>query len=340
MVTRRYLGVTILAVIAITVAHADIDIVCLKNSVGVTWNITAELVPYAGRLFLGNCVATKLKVLPSGDGVVQFNYPLTGCKFVKETKGKYIFFKNKMTYKPYAKSKTPQYEHHFHCRYKRSQMLSTPFLNPGSGFSEGRGGLVFSMRLLKEHLQGFAETNLVRLGSFIPIMAEVEQKSHQPLLLLMDECVAAFAPELHPGSRVHPIVGNKGCVLEGTGGNAKFYRGNSTSEMILSVHPFNLPAGVEVYIHCNLLAWDPETLDESKKACNYDQENGRWELLDDPRQNSLCSCCDSTCKSRPRRGVHLGSQGFSHKSVLGPLIIVDPSDLMDLKSSSSTEILV
>lgn len=61
-----------------------------------------------------------------------------------------------------------------------------------------------------EHLKGFAETNIVRLGSFIPIMAEVEQKSHQPLLLLMDECVAAFAPELHPGSRVHPIVGNKG----------------------------------------------------------------------------------------------------------------------------------
>lgn len=32
--------------------------------------------------------------------------------------------------------------------YFRSQMLFTPFLNPGSGFSEGRGGLVFSMRLL------------------------------------------------------------------------------------------------------------------------------------------------------------------------------------------------
>lgn len=149
-----------------------------------------------------------------------------------------------------------------------------------------------------------------------------------------------------------------------------------------------------MYIHCNLVAWDPETLDDSKKACNYDQEHGRWwrvhhrhlkfsaslcwrwpsaacsigrwELLDDPRQNSLCSCCDSTCKSRPRREVHLGicnavltlivdfcvylfqhfsfyslfsqcskmsfslsvcseSQGFSHKSVLGPLIIVDQS---------------
>lgn len=35
--------------------------------------------------------------------------------------------------------------------------------------------------------------------------------------------------------------------------------------------------------------------------------NDSWELLDDPRQDSLCSCCDSTCKSRPRRGVHLGT---------------------------------
>lgn len=66
------------------ISFADIDIVCLKDSVSVTWNITAELVPYADRLFLGNCVATKLIVLHAGDGVVQFNYPLTGCKFVKE----------------------------------------------------------------------------------------------------------------------------------------------------------------------------------------------------------------------------------------------------------------
>lgn len=33
--------------------------------------------------------------------------------------------------------------------YSRSQVSMTPLLNPGSGFSEGRGGLVFSMRLLK-----------------------------------------------------------------------------------------------------------------------------------------------------------------------------------------------
>lgn len=112
MVTRLYLSVTILAISAITVAHggiysfpnpftnifccvvccvfrgcdisfADINIRCLKDSVSVTWNITADLVPYAGRLFLGTCVPSKFQVLPTGEGEAQFNYPLTSCKFVK-----------------------------------------------------------------------------------------------------------------------------------------------------------------------------------------------------------------------------------------------------------------
>lgn len=75
-----------------------------------------------------------------------------------------------------------------------------------------------------------------------------------------------------------------------------------------------------------------------------------WELLDDPSQSSLCGCCQSTCRSRPRRGLTWGipcscsflfvflhfnkkkkncfsdSYSFRHKSVLGPLIIVAPSE--------------
>lgn len=61
-----------------------------------------------------------------------------------------------------------------------------------------------------DRLTATAETNVVPRGSFLPIWATVEQKSHQPLLLLMDECVAASEPELRPGSLVHPIIGNKG----------------------------------------------------------------------------------------------------------------------------------
>lgn len=112
------------------------------------------------------------------------------------------------------------------------------FQNPGSGVSEGRGGLVFHMALLNgtipqrqlngkfalkdaftalffllsftEQMTAKAKTNIIPLGSFMPIWAAVEQRFHQPLLLLMDECVAASSPELHLGSQVYPIVGNKG----------------------------------------------------------------------------------------------------------------------------------
>lgn len=31
-----------------------------------------------------------------------------------------------------------------------------------------------------------------------------------------------------------------------------------------------------------------------------------WELLDDPSQSSLCGCCQSTCRSRSRRGLTWG----------------------------------
>lgn len=44
----------------------------------------------------------------------------------------------------------------------------------------------------------------------MPIWAAVEQKSHQPLLLLMEECVAASTAELQDDSQLYPIVTNKG----------------------------------------------------------------------------------------------------------------------------------
>lgn len=38
---------------------------------------------------------------------------------------------------------------------------------------------------------------------------------------------------------------------------------------------FTKSCAPQVYIHCNLVAWDPEVLDESKKACHYVKETGR-----------------------------------------------------------------
>ena len=41
-------------------------------------------------------------------------------------------------------------------------------------------------------------------------MASVEQRTHQPLLLLIEECVAAATPDLQPESNLYHIITNKG----------------------------------------------------------------------------------------------------------------------------------
>uniref|UniRef100_A0A3B5BBB4 Zona pellucida sperm-binding protein 3-like n=1 Tax=Stegastes partitus TaxID=144197 RepID=A0A3B5BBB4_9TELE len=187
--------------------------------------------------------------------------------------------------------------------YFRPEGWVPPFLNPGSGVSDGHSGLVFHMALLNGR-SSLSKTNIITLGSFMPIWAAVEQKSHQPLLLLMEECVAATTAELHYGSQVYPLISNKGCLLESVRGSSKFLPRYHSSAIILHLQSFKFGLGEEVYIHCKLVAWDPERLDETKKAITDSARH--WELLDDPPQSSLCSCCDSTCKSRSKRGVHWG----------------------------------
>ncbi|MEQ2183295.1 hypothetical protein GOODEAATRI_031311 [Goodea atripinnis] len=69
----------------------------------------------------------------------------------------------------------------------------------------------------KDDFSGPAESTTFPLGSMIPIMASVEQVTHQPLLVLLEECV---------------------------------------------------------YIHCTMAAWDPNGLDNTKKACHYVKDHG------------------------------------------------------------------
>ncbi|CAJ1071551.1 zona pellucida sperm-binding protein 3-like [Xyrichtys novacula] len=326
MVNHLSLGVIIVAVLATTVANAEINLVCAKDSVRITWRISPELVPHAARLFLGNCMASQFHVLPTGEGEAKFNYKFGDCKFKKLMKGKKLQYLNELTYRPQAKPKPAAFVYPITCTYKRPEGWVPPFLNPGSGVSEGRGGLVFHMALLDEQLKGYAKTNIIPLGSFMPIWAAVEQKSHQPLLLLMEECVATTSPQLQPSSQVYPIITNNGCLMESINGNSKFLPRYHTSAIVLYLQAFKFGLGEEVYIHCKLVAWDPQILGESKKACHFEKQNMSWELLDDPSQSAVCSCCSTTCRSRSKRGIQSESHGISTNTVLGPLIIVDPSD--------------
>ncbi|XP_071029758.1 zona pellucida sperm-binding protein 3-like [Oncorhynchus clarkii lewisi] len=263
---------------------------CEKHSIKVTWKVSPELVEHAARLFLGHCVPSTFSVLPTGEGMATFHYNLNGCAIKKRVTGKKHIYSTSLTYRPNRKPKPAAINHHIKCVYIRPEGWIPPFLIPAYGSAEGHGGLVFHMALLNEDLTGLAKSSLFPLGSFIPIWAAVDQKDHQPLLLLLEECVAATTPELQSASLVYPIT--KGYV----------------------------------YIHCKLVAWDPEVFDIEKKACHYIKETGEWELLDDPSQSDLCKCCDSSCKLRLKRGVDSEPQCLVQNSVLGPLTIVENSE--------------
>ncbi|MEQ2249910.1 hypothetical protein ILYODFUR_034434 [Ilyodon furcidens] len=324
MVTHFCLGVVVLAVLATAVADPDIKVVCAKDSVRVTWRVAPQFVPYAARFFLGNCMPSTWKVLPTGEGEASFNYKFFDCRFTKQLKGKHIIYQNQLSFRPQSKPKPAIFTYPIQCVQKLAEEKVPQFLNPGSGVSEGHSKLVFHMELLNEQLTGVSKTNVIPLGSFMPIWAAVEQKSHQPLVLLMDECVAASTPELHPGSQVYPIVGNNGCLLESKRGSSLFLPRYHSSAIILYLQSFKFGMGGEVYIHCNLIVWDGDYLDQHRKACHV--KDGRWELLDDPMRHSLCNCCETSCNPRTKRAADWESLSSHFNSMLGPIIIVDQPD--------------
>uniref|UniRef100_A0A673AHN8 Zona pellucida sperm-binding protein 3-like n=1 Tax=Sphaeramia orbicularis TaxID=375764 RepID=A0A673AHN8_9TELE len=305
----------------------NITVVCSKDSLRITWRIPEKAVPDAARLFLGNCYPSNLNVASTGEADVVFNYTFSDCRFKKQVKGKYLIYKNELSFRPKPRPNPPVYVFPIQCVTRRSNAWVPHFLNPGSGLSEGRSSLVFNMALLNEDLTGIAKTNVVPLGSFIAIWAAVEQKSHQPLLLLMEECVATTTLELHTNTPRYPIISNQGCLQESVKGNAMFLPRYHSSALIVYLQSFKLNDGDVVYIHCKLVAWDPNSLSDSRKACHYSKESESWELLDDPLQSSLCCNCDNTCDRRKRREVENESHSLSYNSVVGPLFIVDRSDL-------------
>uniref|UniRef100_A0A3Q2CID3 Zona pellucida glycoprotein 3f, tandem duplicate 2 n=1 Tax=Cyprinodon variegatus TaxID=28743 RepID=A0A3Q2CID3_CYPVA len=286
----------------------------IKHSVRVTWKVAPQFVPYAARFFLGSCMPSGWKVLPNGEGEATFNYKFYDCRFTKQVRRKHIIYQNRLSFRPQAKPKPAIFTYPINCVQKRPEQAKAPqFLDPGTGVSEGHSKLVFHMELLNE----ISKTNVIPIGSFMPIWAAVEQKSHQPLTLLMDECVAASTPDLQPGSQIYPLVVNHGCLLESKRGSALFLPRYHSSAIVLYLQSFKFGMG-EVYIHCNLIVWDPDSFDQRKKACHV--KDGSWELLDDPNRSFLCNCCETSCGPRRKRAAALG---LVKKAVIGPLTITD-----------------
>ncbi|XP_033935964.1 zona pellucida sperm-binding protein 3-like isoform X1 [Pseudochaenichthys georgianus] len=307
----------ILAAAMAVYAVADMKVDCGPDFVTLMWT---ESRPQADTslLRLGSCFPTSFSA-----GEAYFYVDLTDCNFRILVTGDVLLYSNDLTYAASDDSYNLAFTHPVVCAYERpkdwysSQQIYDPVFK-----TYGLGDLQFTLGLMNDDFSGPAECTRYLLGTIIPIMASVVQKTHQPLLLLLEECVAATTPELHPESTMYPIISNKGCLLESVLSQSKFEPRQKSSEMRLSLQTFKFAMGEEVFIHCKLLAWDPNGLDSTKKACHFVKGHG-WELLDNLAQSNLCDCCESKCKSRRQRSVASEKHGMVQKAVIGPFTITD-----------------
>uniref|UniRef100_A0A8C9RK80 Zona pellucida glycoprotein 3f, tandem duplicate 2 n=1 Tax=Scleropages formosus TaxID=113540 RepID=A0A8C9RK80_SCLFO len=281
----------------------DLNITCEEKSVTVIWKLPNELGVQPSRLFLGKCLPTNFSSGPDG-AVAMFHVSLTDCHFKRVVCFVVYLFIYLFIFSSTFILRPPHWHPHM------------PILSSGSAI--GFGSLLFYMGIMNENFSGPARSTSFFLGSRIPIWAAVDQQAHMPLAVFIEECVATTTTDIRTASHVYPFITNGGCLVDGKAGSSKFLPRDTKSEIFLSLQAFKLGAGEKVYIHCKITAWDPELLDENRKACNYIKELEGWELLDDPTQSDLCRCCDTSCSSWKRN-----FRSLSQNAVLGPLTIED-----------------
>uniref|UniRef100_A0A8C9XX81 Zona pellucida glycoprotein 3f, tandem duplicate 1 n=2 Tax=Sander lucioperca TaxID=283035 RepID=A0A8C9XX81_SANLU len=295
--------------------YADMKLDCRPDFVMLVWT---ESRSQADLSFfrLGDCFPTSFSAREA-----VFNVDINDCNFRRMVTGDQLTYTNDLTYTSSPDSRILAFTHPVVCAFQRPRDWYPPIYEPVFN-TYGQGDLVFHIGLMNDDFSGPAKSTTFPLGSMIPIMASVAQETHQPMLLLLEECVAAHTPALQPDSRIYPIITNKGCLMDSVVSRSKFEPRQKTSEIRLSLQAFRFALGEEVFIHCNLAAWDPNSLDDTKKACYYVKEHG-WQLLDNSALSYICDCCESSCKSRRTRSIASGKHGILEKAVLGPLIITD-----------------
>ncbi|XP_029380547.1 zona pellucida sperm-binding protein 3-like [Echeneis naucrates] len=309
--------VLLLTLAAAVSVYADMKLDCRPDFMTLVW--TESRFQVDPSLFqLGSCFPTSFTARE-----VVFTVNLNDCDFKRIVTGHHLMYTNELTFLSSPASHVHTFSHQVVCTYERPKDWY-PLVYDPEFHTYGQGDLVFHMGLMNDDFTGPAESTSFPLGSLIPIMASVEQRTHQPLLLLFEECVASTTAELQHSSNLYPIITNKGCLVDSRVSRSKFEPRQKSSELHLSLQAFRFALGKEVFIHCELVAWAPSLLDNTKKACHYKKDHG-WELLDNPTYSNLCDCCDTSCKSRRMRSVGSGKLGIRHKAVLGPLTITATS---------------
>ncbi|MGH0170258.1 UNVERIFIED_CONTAM: hypothetical protein FKN15_058504 [Acipenser sinensis] len=113
-----------------------------------------------------------------------------------------------------------------------------PVYNPALGDASGFGKLEFTMGIMNEDFSAPRTSSLFFLGSPINIAAAVKQQFHMPLMVYVEECVAASTPELSPSSQTYPLIANHGCFVDSQAASSRFLPRVQTSEIRLVVQAF------------------------------------------------------------------------------------------------------
>uniref|UniRef100_A0AAY4B4X4 ZP domain-containing protein n=1 Tax=Denticeps clupeoides TaxID=299321 RepID=A0AAY4B4X4_9TELE len=210
-----------------------------------------------------------------------------------------------LTYISNVKEDQTMFPYRVDCKYERPSDWMPPVYEPVMNMY-GLGKLDFSLKVMNDDFSSQTSESVFRLGSLIPISASVDQQAHQPLLLLLDECVASTTPEIGPESQIYPFITNKGCFVDSAKTESKFLPRQRPSELRFYLQAFKFAQGNEVSYLLSMF--------------------NSWELLDNPTRSSLCNCCDYggdyACAS-PRRKRELAFKGVSQRAVLGPLRIAE-----------------
>ncbi|XP_033863497.2 zona pellucida sperm-binding protein 3-like [Acipenser ruthenus] len=271
------------------------------------------------RLSLGSCPVSSVQ---ESNRIAFFSYGKLDCRFMRMITSN-ISYMNNMVYEPTQRDgfyQTP-FVAPVLCIYNKPSAWLPPVFSPALGDAAGMGKLEFSMKIMNDDFSAPRVSNLFFLGSPIQISASVNPQSHMPLILYMEECLAASTAELSASSQTYPLITNHGCFVDGRTANSRFLPRIQTSEIRVSIQAFKFTQDDSaVFIHCQILAWDPAQLqDPTKKACSFNMQTKNWELLDNPDQStSVCGCCNSVCTARRRRDT---DDGLRRTAVLGPLRI-------------------
>ncbi|XP_059405245.1 zona pellucida sperm-binding protein 3-like [Carassius carassius] len=297
-------GQLLLMLVAAAVAQNEVSVDCGGDSVTVRWRLDSHQKLDPSRALLGDCPPNSTE---SGDTLL-FSVSLRTCGFSRQVTPDRVTYSNLLTYE--RSPALPFLSHAVQCVYE---------LPVSSTEEEDNGAVTFSLEFMNRDFSAPAPVLRFRLGSALPVRATVESRSHRPLWIYMENCMAATDADISRAAHVHPIITNAGCLMESKWGNSSFLRRRRPAEMRLYLQAFKFAVGQNIFLLCDLEAWDVQRMD--RRACHYIQQQRRWELLDDPSQSYICSSCDTSFFQRTD-----AVSGVSARKVLGPFVIEESLD--------------